>query len=39
LASLGSQIFITSVGTEGMDSVWPNTTEVRHFTMVEGELA
>ena len=39
LASLGSQIFITSVGTEGMDSVWPDTTEVRHFTMVEGELA
>ena len=39
LEALNSQIFITSVGSEMMDYNWSETTDVRHFEMINGELS
>ncbi|TBR37454.1 DNA replication/repair protein RecF [Marinomonas agarivorans] len=39
LETLNSQIFITSVGSEMMDYRWSETTDVRHFSMTNGELS
>lgn len=39
LESLASQIFITSVGPDSMDFNWSDQTDVRHFSMNEGELS
>ncbi|TDO97417.1 DNA replication/repair protein RecF [Marinomonas balearica] len=38
LESLNSQIFITSVGSDSLDFVWSDATDVRHFAMRNGEL-
>ncbi|MFD1382946.1 DNA replication/repair protein RecF [Rhodanobacter aciditrophus] len=39
LESLDSQIFITSVGPDSMDFSWSDQTDVRHFSMNQGELS
>lgn len=39
LESLNSQIFITSVGPDTTDFTWADTTDVRHFSMNNGELS
>ncbi|MCQ5149695.1 hypothetical protein NE690_14900, partial [Coprococcus eutactus] len=39
LESLNSQIFITSVGPDTTDFAWADTTDVRHFSMNNGELS
>ncbi|RDL44931.1 DNA replication/repair protein RecF [Marinomonas piezotolerans] len=39
LESLNSQIFITSVGPDSMDFTWSDQTDVRHFSMNQGELS
>ncbi|REG83861.1 DNA replication/repair protein RecF [Marinomonas pollencensis] len=39
LESLESQIFITSVGPDTTDFAWADTTDVRHFSMNNGELS
>lgn len=39
LESLNSQIFITSVGPDTADFLWSETTNVRHFSMKDGELS
>ncbi|MCV2402024.1 DNA replication/repair protein RecF [Marinomonas sp. C2222] len=39
LASLNSQIFITSVAPDTTDLVWGDTTDVRQFSIRDGELS